>query len=101
MELHVCPACPPSPCHFPQTPATHGALVQQQECSWGDLGPRLTWAAARTFWYKLLPWRGSGGPVKTAGQRQEGQHYGLPRSALPASRPGELSEPLGLTLNPM
>lgn len=33
----------------------------------GDLGPGLTWAAARTFWYKLLPWRGSGGPVKAAG----------------------------------
>lgn len=33
-------------------------------------GPRLTWAAARTFWYKLLPWRGSGGPAKPVGEGQ-------------------------------
>lgn len=26
----------------------------------------LTCAAARTFWFKLLPWRGSGGPENTA-----------------------------------
>lgn len=36
-----------------------------------DLSPGLTWAAARTFWYKLFPWRGSGGPENTAGRARE------------------------------
>lgn len=33
--------------------------------TWGR-GPVLTCAATRTFWFKLLPWRGSGGPENTA-----------------------------------
>lgn len=32
----------------------------------GGTRPALTSAAARTFWFKLLPWRGSGGPENTA-----------------------------------
>lgn len=43
-----------------------GTLVQVQS----DPVPGLTWAAARTFWYKLFPWRGSGGPAKTTRQRK-------------------------------
>lgn len=39
---------------LPQAPSTVGS------------GPALTCAAARTFWFKLLPWRGSGGPVNAA-----------------------------------
>lgn len=35
-------------------------------------GPALTCAAARTFWFKLLPWRGSGGPVNAA-RHEDGQ----------------------------
>ena len=47
-----------------------------------DLGPGLTWAAARTFWYKLFPWRGSGGPAKTA--RQMGAELSC---AMPTTQP--------------
>lgn len=32
-------------------------------------GPALTCAAARTFWFKLLPWRGSGGPANAVRHR--------------------------------
>lgn len=65
--------------HGPPTPpplrATQGLRpaerVEPGPCTGragSDLGPGLTWAAARTFWYKLFPWRGSGGPAKTVGQ---------------------------------
>lgn len=41
--------------------------------------PALTCAAARTFWFKLLPWRGSGGPVNAARHKagQAGAEPGL------------------------
>lgn len=68
--------CPPAR----RTPSSEGhawAPVPPQEQSRGpgresgeQSGPGLTWAAARTFWYKLFPCRGSGGPAKTAGRRQ-------------------------------
>lgn len=57
-------------------------------------GPALTCAAARTFWFKLLPWRGSGGPVNAA--RHEARFWGdvqLPErgrnSALGTAQPPE------------
>lgn len=51
--------------------------------------PGLTCAAARTFWYKLFPWSGSGGPANTAGGAQgragtphpgQSPHPGAPRT---------------------
>lgn len=46
--------------------------------------PAPTCAAARTFWFKLLPWRGSGGPENTADTRRGGWGM-LPGGAGPCS----------------
>lgn len=78
----------PCPCHFSEDHTQE--LWSHSSCGpGGDLGPGLTWAAARTFWYKLLPWRGSGGPVKAAGRGREGQRQTPqpPGTASPAASP--------------
>lgn len=48
-----------------------GRRTNVRRCPGTDLNPALTWAAARTFWYKLFPWRGSGGPENTVGRARE------------------------------
>lgn len=73
----------PRPCHFSED-HTQGLWSHSSCGPGGDLGPGLTWAAARTFWYKLLPWRGSGGPVKAAGRGREGQRQTPSPPARPA-----------------
>lgn len=47
-------------------------------CPGADLSPGLTWAAARTFWDKLFPWRGSGGPENTVGRARVTELSGWP-----------------------
>ena len=84
---------PPSPLratHRRSRPAAGVEPESQVGKAGRDLGPGLTWAAARTFWYKLFPWRGSGGPVKTAGRRQRGAELSW---AMPTTPRGPASKP--------
>lgn len=96
------PPTPPSPLR-----ATQGLRLAERvepgPCAGragSDLGPGLTWAAARTFWYKLFPWRGSGGPAKTVGQMGEELSWAMPTTQPQSPHPTQVVS-LGLAQPPL
>ena len=58
-------------------------LYRRRGTPQSDTAPGLTCAAARTFWYKLFPCRGSGGPAKAAEQKRQVGGRAEPGTAAP------------------